>query len=186
MLYREALVLGLLDKLAVLVKVVALEREQPLCSHLLFAFLLSASVSIRQHPSAYVEREEPLCSLLLFAFLLSAAYVSIRQHPSAYVVKREEPLCSLLLFAFLLSASVSIRQHPSASVSIRQHPSASVSIRQHPSASVSIRQHTCLLRVPHSDGLADLLTPALQSVVLPVQVAVRLSSMRTHIYLYLV
>ncbi len=82
----------------------------------------SASVSIRQHTSAYVSiRQHMACECPPKRKCAQALARAEVQHTSAYV---------------------SIRQHPSASVSIRQHPSASVSIRQHPSAYVSIRQHT--------------------------------------------
>jgi hypothetical protein len=124
-----------------------------------------ASVSIRQHPSAYVSIRQH-----------TSAYVSIRQHTSAYVSIRQHTshwhylrlaacACSVTcqppgvaVGDTRAPAYVSIRQHTSAYVSIRQHTSAYVSIRQrhtrtcrvcscsrsrqHTSAYVSIRQHT--------------------------------------------
>ncbi len=83
-------------------------------------FSLFASVSIRQHPSAYV-------SILGFALVGSCSCgalfsVCIRQHASAYVSIRGFALVGSCSCGALLS--VCIRQHPSASVSIRQHTSA--------------------------------------------------------------
>ena len=97
-----------------------------------------ASVSIRQHTSAYV---------------------SIRQHTPAYVV------CALLRPCRHTDCAVSVPYLTIRYVRRRQHTRSadcavslpSVSIRQHPSAYVSIRQHTSWLwGVPalKSDGVA--------------------------------
>jgi hypothetical protein len=91
------------------------------------AFISSASVSIRQHPSAYVS----ICQqIVLPSHLCQRLHiVSIRQHPSAYVSRESSRLISISAF---ISSKL---QEPSACVSIRQHS-------QHTSAYVSIRQHT--------------------------------------------
>jgi hypothetical protein len=91
-----------------------------------------ASVSIRQHPSAYVRIRQH-----------TSASVSIRQHTSAgerggggliQDKKMGMRLCQKTLVEYGALHAIELRQHTSACVSIRQHTSAYVSIHPHKNA----------------------------------------------------
>jgi hypothetical protein len=92
----------------------------------------SASVSIRQHTSAYV-RKDLEDGMDAHNHIRTSAFISIRQHTSA---------------------SVSIRQHTSEKTWRMGWTLIIISVRQHPSASVSIRQHTsAYVRIDLEDGM---------------------------------